>query len=438
MGDPAGLFPTRRPVFGSVPPYDDIALTTCSDASVGPLVRLCSTSALSVCVVDVIPPEATAAFGLGWGKVFYSLVVISVPVQACQGRRNPADRLNIVFSIKKADFGSLRPRWTNYGVFLIKGALADEHDDADYEGLQPQFDRRGGFMGRLVVGPDGCLHAMTSARMRLRPLGGAARASIECRRFTPLVPRLVDAAAGAPLETFARGPDTGRMKLALFKANRAGYSKRRAAGAVERLHQLCARMFQLASPGYRAPRPPEPPYAVGDRVRLRWLARDDACRRLNGRTGRVVTPGLERSTVRLAGAADRLFSVANRNMSTIAGRPRQRGDGLFCVLSPLAEHAKNSLERRMRANTICGSNCGGNTFRRQMRLFEATPEGASLFRALDEEALKIKRHLQHRVSYRAVVDPFRYPIVRIKRVVPMPYTEAFRSVRRQAARRSKF
>ena len=75
------------------------------------------------------------------------------------------------------------------------------------------------------------------------------------------------------------------------------------------------------------------------------------------------------------------------------------------------------------------------TFQRRMRLFMSTPEGASLFRALDEETRKVQRYLRNRVSSRAVVDPFRYLIVRIQRVTPMPYTEAFRSVRRQAERR---
>ena len=418
-------------------------------------------------VVDAIPADAAAVLRLPWGHPMYSLVVFSLPVQACpavdhggghgghgdhgggggygghghsqssqSSQSSQGGRLHVVWAIKKADFGVLRPRWSDHGVFLIKGSLAGIHEGTEYEGLHPEFDRRGGFRGRLVVGPCGRLHTMTSATLRLRPVGGVSRATLECHRLAPLVPRPVDAAAGSFLETFVRGPDVGRMKLAQTKAHRPGYAKRRAAGARWRLHQLCARAFALTSPGYRASGPPKPPFAAGQRVRLRWLARDEACRSLNGRTGRVATPGCERTVVRLAGTPARLVSVANPKLVLASGRPRQRGDGLFRVLSPLAEHLKNMLELRMRPTIIHTANGSrGCNFQRRMRLFMSTPEGASLFRALDEETRKAQRYLRTRVSYRAVVDPFGWPIVRFERVVPMPYTEAFRSVRRQAARR---
>lgn len=436
LGD-LGMFPDLRSAFASVPPYDCIDFQA-RNAGADALVRMCSTSRLAVSVVDTIPPDAAASLCLGWKYPMYSLVLFSMPVQACPVLDGRDERLHLVWPIKKADFGLLRPRRAGYSVFLIRGILARNHEGTDYEGLHPEFDRRGGFRGRFAVGPDGHLHTMTPATLRLRPVGGMARATIECRRFTPLKSRPVDADAGSFVETFARGPDVARMKLAQFKARRSGYSKRRFAGALGRLHQLCARIFELTSPSYRAPGPPEPPFAVDNLVRLRWLARDEACRRLNGRTGRVVTPGCERTVVRLAGTPDRLVSVANCNLSLASGRPRQMGRGLYPVLSPLGEHIKSLLERRMKPNiiaTVNGIGGGGHSFQRRMKLFISTPEGASLCQALTEEALIVQRHLRTRVSTRAVVDPFQYPIVRVERVVPMPYTEAFRSVRRQAARR---
>ena len=90
------------------------------------------------------------------------------------------------------------------------------------------------------MGPCGRLHTMTSSTLRLRPVGGVARVALECHRLAPLVPRPVNADAGSFLETFVRGPDVGRMKLAQTRAHRSGYAKRRAEGALGRLHQLCA------------------------------------------------------------------------------------------------------------------------------------------------------------------------------------------------------
>ena len=449
LGD-LGLFPGRRSVFAGVPPYDRIDFRGFR-ADMGPLIRLCSTSRVAVSVVDTVSPESAAALGLPWGHPLYSLVIFSMPVQACpvlepqedRGRGSHGgwgDRLHVVWALKKAEFGVLRPWRSDHSVFLIKGTLARSHEETDYQGLHPNFDCRGGFQGRLVVGPCGRLHTMTSSTLRLRPVGGVARATLECHRLAPLVPRPVNpAGAGSMLETFVRGPDVGRMKLAQTRAHRSGYAKRRADGALGRLHQLCARAFALTSPGYRAADPPVPPFVAGQLVRLRWLARDEACRSLNGRTGRVVTPGCERTVVRLAGIPDRLVSAANQNLILAAGRPRARGGRLFPVLSPLAEHLKDVLEQRMQPTVIHTANGSrGNNFQRRMRLFMSTPEGASLFRALDEETRKVQRYLRNRVSSRAVVDPFRYPIVRIQRVTPMPHTEAFRSLRRQAARRPGF
>jgi hypothetical protein len=450
LGD-LDLFPDRRPVFAGVPPYDRIDIRA-SNAEIGPLIRPCSTSRVAVSVVDIISPYTAAVLRLPWGHPMYSLVVFSMPVQACpvldphEGRGRGAHDglghcLHVVWAIKKADFGVLRPRRSDHSVFLIKGVLARSHEDTEYEGLHPDFDRRGGFRGRLVVGPCGRLHTMTSATLRLRPVGGVSRATLECHRLAPLVPRPAFGAAdaGSFLETFVQGPDVGRLKLAQIRAHRTGYAERRAEGALGRLHQLCARVFALTSPGYRAADPPKPPFGADQLVRLRWLARDEACRRLNGRTGRVVTPGLERTVVRLAGSPDRPVSVANRNLILAAGRPRALGGRVFPAVSPLAEHFKDMLELRMRPTIIhTASGSRGCNFQRRMRLFTSTPEGASLFRALEEESRKVQRYLRNRVSLRAVVDPFRYPIVRIVRVTPMPYTEAFRSVRRQAARRPGF
>lgn len=449
LGD-LDLFPDRRSVFAGVPPYDRIDIRA-PNAEIGPLIRSCSTSRVAVSVVDTIPPDAAAVLRLPWSHPMYSLVVFSMPVQACPvldphagGDHGPHDgrdcRFHVVWAIKKADFGVLRPRWSDHGVFLIKGGLAQSHDDTEYEGLHPVFDRRGGFRGRLVVGPCGRLHTMTSATLRLRPVGGVSRVALVCHRLAPLVPRPVDAAgAGSMLETFVRGPDVGRLKLAQTRAHRPGYAKRRVDGALGRLHRLCARAFALTSPGYRAADPPVPPFGAGQLVRLRWLARDEACRSLNGRTGRVATPGLKRTVVRLAGTPDRLVSVANQKLILAAGRPRALGGRLFPVLSPLAEHLKDVLEQRMRPSIIHTANGSRScTFQRRMRLFMSTPEGASLFQAIDEESRKVQRYLRYHVSLRADVEPFRYPIVRIKRVTPMPYTAAFRSLRRQAARRPGF
>ena len=440
LGD-LGLFPDRRSVFAGVPPYDRIDFRS-FQAEMGPLIRSCSTSRVAVSVVDTISSEAAVALGLPWGHPLYSLVIFSMPVQACpvldpSGGRG--DRLHVVWALKKAEFGVLRPRRSDHTVFLIKGILARSHADTEYQGLHPNFDRRGGFQGRLVVGPCGRLHTMTSSTLRLRPVGGVARVALECHRLAPLVPRPVNADAGSFLETFVRGPDVGRMKLAQTRAHRSGYAKRRAEGALGRLHQLCARAFALTSPGYRAADPPKPPFGAGQLVRLRWLARDEACRRLNGRTGRVATPGCERTVVRLADTPDGLVSVANRNLILAAGRPRALGGCVFPVLSPLAEHLKDVLEQRMRPTIIhTAASSRSCNFQRRMRLFMSTPEGASLFQAMDEESRKVQRCLRNSVSLRAVVEPFRYPIVRIKRVTPMPYTEAFRSLRRQAARRPGF
>ena len=131
---------------------------------------------------------------------------------------------------------------------------------------------------------------------------------------------------------------------------------------------------------------------------------------------------------------DGLVSVANRNLILAAGRPRRWVAGVFPVSSPLAEHLIRAEQRDAADDHPHGGLQQKLHFSGDAAVY-VDARGRLLFQAIDEESRKVQRCLRNSVSLRAVVEPFRYPIVRIKRVTPMPYTEAFRSLRRQAARR---
>ena len=140
LGD-LGLFPDRRSVFAGVPPYDRIDFSS-FQAEMGPLIRSCSTSRVAVSVVDTISSEGC---GGPWASVghpkLYSLVIFSMPVQACpvldpSGGRG--DRLHVV-GAQEGRNSVLRPRRSDHTVFLIKGILCLEPRGHRAPGPAPQL-----------------------------------------------------------------------------------------------------------------------------------------------------------------------------------------------------------------------------------------------------------------------------------------------------------
>ena len=357
--------------------------------------RYACSSRLKVYKIRTCPLKLATKLGLGDEYIYYSVVVVSMPIVGCVGKRGAATRekrLNVAFLVSKDDQNYFA--WNHNQLPTTVFSSVGQHYTDSAVRLKVPTNQ---VVGAIAVDPHyACSLERTMCSMHLRPYD-VNRFSFKSLDWRPL-----------NVETLASSQDLNRSMIDSRRQKRPGHFRRSGLAACDRLSRLLGRALELLVPGYTAFRGRKRILRVNDTVKLGKLRR---CTDLWGETGLIETVESQHCVVQLVNG--RLVRV-HRDFIVCSGRTHGSQTHWPPRLKPTTDATRFVSHLRH----YLASQAEQVPETRGWRRFKSTEEWRSLIDAIYTEAKVVRDFNRRYVIINVIVDMYgRWP-VRVKRIGP--------------------